>query len=181
MSDKIRSLGEYYRVWDALLLQYHRDVPRIFAEPAVRSLNKYHDKKRRIEYNRITAMLGKKGVPPVPAPPLPKELHRVLNAEYDAASIRSIFKRQVSDSSLVSLMEIRERLSQIVVDASYTAVMEQTRADISKVFNPGKVQSGELMKIYHRFLAKNQAKKQPSRIGVRDVPTKEPIKEPPTN
>lgn len=39
-------LSEYYK--------YHTDISRMFMLPITNILNKYHDKKRRIEYIRIT-------------------------------------------------------------------------------------------------------------------------------
>ena len=46
---KIGLLVEYYK--------YHKDIARMFMLPTTESLNTYHDKKRRLEYIRITAML----------------------------------------------------------------------------------------------------------------------------
>lgn len=46
---KIKLLSEYYK--------FHRDIPRIFAVPASRALNKYHDQRRKIEYHKIKRML----------------------------------------------------------------------------------------------------------------------------
>jgi len=43
---KIKMLSEYYK--------YHTDISRMFMLPITNILNKYHDKKRRIEYIRIT-------------------------------------------------------------------------------------------------------------------------------
>ena len=42
-------LTEYYK--------FHRDIPRLFMLPTTKTMNKYHDKKRRVEYQRITRML----------------------------------------------------------------------------------------------------------------------------
>lgn len=42
-------LTEYYK--------FHRDISRLFMQPTSNILNKFHDKKRRIEYVRITRML----------------------------------------------------------------------------------------------------------------------------
>jgi predicted amidophosphoribosyltransferase len=57
---KIRRLTEYYK--------FHRDIARMFMLPTTTTLNKYHDKKRRIFYIQITKMLkekeGKKDTPP---------------------------------------------------------------------------------------------------------------------
>jgi hypothetical protein len=46
---KIKMLTEYYK--------YHRDIARMFMVPTTHVLNKYHDKKRRVEYVRITRMI----------------------------------------------------------------------------------------------------------------------------
>ncbi|CAD8050666.1 unnamed protein product [Paramecium sonneborni] len=43
-------LTEYYK--------FHRDIPRLFMLPIATTLSKYHDKRRRIEYIRISRMLG---------------------------------------------------------------------------------------------------------------------------
>ncbi len=43
-------LCEYYK--------FHKDIPRLFMLPSITTLNKYHDKKRRIEYVRITKLLN---------------------------------------------------------------------------------------------------------------------------
>jgi hypothetical protein len=48
--EKIGVLSEYYK--------FHRDVPRVFMMPISITLSKYHDRKRRIEYVRITRMLN---------------------------------------------------------------------------------------------------------------------------
>jgi hypothetical protein len=48
-SGKITMLSEYYK--------FHVDIPRLFMLPTTHTLNKFHDKKRRIEYIRITKML----------------------------------------------------------------------------------------------------------------------------
>jgi len=49
---KLRRLTEYYK--------FHRDIARMFMLPITNTLNKYHDKKRRIYYNQITRMLKEK-------------------------------------------------------------------------------------------------------------------------
>ena len=46
---KIRILTEYYK--------YHKDIPRLFMIPITITLNKYLDKKRRMDYVKITKML----------------------------------------------------------------------------------------------------------------------------
>jgi len=46
---KIKMLAEYYK--------YHEDIPRLFMVPTTNTLNRYHDKKRRLDYLRITKML----------------------------------------------------------------------------------------------------------------------------
>jgi hypothetical protein len=47
---KIKMLSEYYK--------YHHDVPRLFMLPTSLTVSKYHDRKRRVEYVRITKMLN---------------------------------------------------------------------------------------------------------------------------
>lgn len=47
---KIKMLSEYYK--------YHYDVPREFMLPTSTNISKYHDKKRRVAYQRITKMLN---------------------------------------------------------------------------------------------------------------------------
>lgn len=47
---KIQALSEYYK--------YHSDVPRIFIAKICDTMNKYHDKRRKIEYLRIKKMLN---------------------------------------------------------------------------------------------------------------------------
>ena len=39
-------LTEYYK--------YHRDISRLFMMPTSNTLNKFHDKKRRLDYLKIT-------------------------------------------------------------------------------------------------------------------------------
>jgi hypothetical protein len=59
-------------------------------------------------------MLNKKpSVEVAPPPPLPKELRKVLNSDIEDTSFRSIFKKQLTanESSLISLYEIKEKLS----------------------------------------------------------------------
>jgi hypothetical protein len=46
---KIKLLIEYYK--------FHQDIPRLFMSPSSHTMNKYHDKKRKMEYNRITKYL----------------------------------------------------------------------------------------------------------------------------
>ena len=48
-TNKIEMFAEYYK--------FHNDVARMFMLPESYSLNKYHDKKRKIEYIRITKIL----------------------------------------------------------------------------------------------------------------------------
>ena len=65
---KIRRLTDYYK--------FHSDIARMFMLPITTTLNKYHDKKRRIYYIQITKMLkekeGKKDTPPPSKePPVP--------------------------------------------------------------------------------------------------------------
>lgn len=43
-------LTEYYK--------YHKDICRLFMLPITQTLNKFHDKKRRIEYIRITKLIN---------------------------------------------------------------------------------------------------------------------------
>jgi hypothetical protein len=40
--NKLTMLSEYYK--------YHSDIPRIFLQPSVNSLNNFHDKKRKLKY-----------------------------------------------------------------------------------------------------------------------------------
>lgn len=47
--NKLIYLTEYYK--------YHKEVPRLFMKPASKTVNIYHDKKRRIEYFKIKKML----------------------------------------------------------------------------------------------------------------------------
>lgn len=47
--NKIKLLSEYYK--------FHKDIPRLFLIPTSKTLNKYHDKKRKIEYYRIKKLL----------------------------------------------------------------------------------------------------------------------------
>ena len=47
--NKLIYLTEYYK--------YHKEVPRLFMRPAAKTVNLYHDKKRRIEYFKIKKML----------------------------------------------------------------------------------------------------------------------------
>lgn len=47
--EKIALLTEYYK--------FHKDIPRNFCLPTCKIMNRYHDKKRRIEYNRIMQLL----------------------------------------------------------------------------------------------------------------------------
>ena len=53
---KLIYLSEYYK--------YHKEVPRLFMQPASGTINHFHDKKRRIDYYKIKRMLAeqKKGV-----------------------------------------------------------------------------------------------------------------------
>ncbi len=46
---KIELLSEYYK--------YHEDVPRIFMMPLAEVVHNFYDKKRRINYIKITKML----------------------------------------------------------------------------------------------------------------------------
>ncbi len=46
---KMKLLVEYYK--------FHKDIPRLFMQPTSEVLNRYHDKKRRIEYFKIKKML----------------------------------------------------------------------------------------------------------------------------
>lgn len=48
--DKIEVLTEYYK--------YHEDVPRLFMMPIAKIIHNYYDKKRRINYIKITKMLN---------------------------------------------------------------------------------------------------------------------------
>lgn len=50
---KIKMLTEYYK--------FHNDIARIFMMPVSNVLNKFHDKKRRLEYIRVTKMLKDQG------------------------------------------------------------------------------------------------------------------------
>ena len=50
-SFKMKLLVEYYK--------FHKDIPRLFMQPTSDTLNRYHDKKRRLEYVRIKKMLKK--------------------------------------------------------------------------------------------------------------------------
>jgi hypothetical protein len=45
----MKMLTEYYK--------FHNDIPRMFMLPTTICLNKFHDKKRKIQYLKITKML----------------------------------------------------------------------------------------------------------------------------
>lgn len=47
--EKFPLLVEYYK--------FHNEIPRIFMKPVCNVVNKYHDKKRRMEYYRVKKML----------------------------------------------------------------------------------------------------------------------------
>jgi len=47
--EKLPLLIEYYK--------FHNEIPRMFMMPISEMLNKFHDKKRRIEYYRVKKML----------------------------------------------------------------------------------------------------------------------------
>ena len=47
---KIESLTEYYK--------FHTEVPRLFIQPSCEIVNRFHDKKRKLNYIRITKMIG---------------------------------------------------------------------------------------------------------------------------
>ena len=48
---KIGLLVEYYK--------YHKDIARMFMLPTTESLNSYHDRKRKMNFIKITSMLNK--------------------------------------------------------------------------------------------------------------------------
>lgn len=50
---KMNMLSEYYK--------FHKDIARLFMSPICDSLNKYHDKRRRIDYFRIKKLLKEEG------------------------------------------------------------------------------------------------------------------------
>lgn len=50
IKSKKQSLLEYYK--------YHKDIPRLFMKPVFTSINRFHDKRRRLEYARIKRGLG---------------------------------------------------------------------------------------------------------------------------
>ena len=53
LPNKIYLLSEYYK--------FHRDIPRLFMFPAANTISRYHDKKRSLEYARITRMMKYEG------------------------------------------------------------------------------------------------------------------------
>jgi hypothetical protein len=48
--NKIMALTEYYK--------YHKDVARIFKQPVCHIMNRFHDKKRHLEYLRLKKVLN---------------------------------------------------------------------------------------------------------------------------
>ena len=46
----MKQLAEYYK--------YHSDVARLFMRPSTLTLNKFIDKKRKLEYIRVTKLLA---------------------------------------------------------------------------------------------------------------------------
>ena len=50
IKEKTKMLTEYYK--------FHSDIPRLFMYPVTKTLNRYHDKKRRIEYEKITKLIA---------------------------------------------------------------------------------------------------------------------------
>ena len=50
VEEKIEMLTEYYK--------YHGDVARIFLQKVQKVVNKFHDRKRRIEYKKITKLIS---------------------------------------------------------------------------------------------------------------------------
>ena len=47
--NRIELLCEYYK--------FHKDIPRLFQMPVALIMNIYHDRKRKLEYKKITKML----------------------------------------------------------------------------------------------------------------------------
>jgi len=60
---KVRLLTEYYK--------FHWDIPRLFMVPITEVINRYHDRKRRLQYIKVTKMLKdqKEAQNPPPAKP----------------------------------------------------------------------------------------------------------------
>lgn len=79
---KIALLSEYYK--------YHEDVPRVFMMPVAKVVHNYYDKKRRINYIRITKML--------------REENPDMSASYDLSNIN------IHDSDTISSLNANETL-----------------------------------------------------------------------
>jgi len=125
---KIKMLTEYYK--------YHQDIPRLFMYPIINTLNRYHDKKRRLDYLRITKMLrdqndDKKA-------PKGRDVRRSIKSDYIPITDRVLAELELTQSSNIMRSSPLKKEDLIKVEGNW-------RADTS---NAGKTSNNGSLKAY---------------------------------
>jgi len=125
---KIKMLTEYYK--------YHQDIPRLFMFPIINTLNRYHDKKRRLDYLRITKMLrdqndDKKA-------PKGRDVRRSIKSDYIPITDRVLAELELTQSSNIMKSSPLKNEDLIKVEGNW-------RADLSSA---GKTSHSGSLKAY---------------------------------
>lgn len=122
---KLIILTEYYK--------FHKDVPRIFMYSIAKIMNNYHDKKRKIEYVRITKIIKEKNEGKLkkekekdlnkgclieekiekifPNPPLKNNFIKILD---DDLTEEKHFNKNLDISSTSTVIELQKKLGDII-------------------------------------------------------------------
>ena len=145
---KIAQLGEYYK--------YHQEIPRIFAKEQYDLYFDYHDKKRRLDYIRITEMLKKTN--PEYKNEQKAELKSAKKKEYFSPVLKDLSSFQAKNTDQSSTMiNIVEKLADIVTKNPSTSFsLTTSRSEINPTTKDSIVLQEEKRS---KFLKKNPINK----------------------
>lgn len=102
-------LSEYYK--------YHNDIPRMFMLPAIITVNWFYDRKRRIEYFRITKLIENENKQNPDKPPkgivgdspvIVRESENVTTPSQDSSVTESIKKKLQKEKILDELSWLKQ-------------------------------------------------------------------------
>ena len=131
---KISILTEYYK--------FHKDVPRIFMFSIARIMNYYHDKKRKIEYIRITKIINEKNEMQNKKPKKEKNLNegRLFEEKSEKpivnkASLENNYLKILEDIDLTEEKKVKVEVQQNNNDISGVSTVIELQKKLSDIIN----------------------------------------------
>lgn len=118
---KIELLSEFYK--------FHSDIPRLFMLPIAEAIHNYYDKKRRLNFIRVTRMLNRDNPNPSdePMPNLESDSESSNPGEDDDNNSAASFQDSVLPASLINSLYLKS--------SAFTRPAKASKVDTSKSFS----------------------------------------------